>query len=141
MRLAVAALSLHPAPHTLLIDRQGGRKAYGSILLRSLDINALHVLTEDDDASRYTLTHLPHLTEIGFYRNGERQHSLISLASIVAKYVRELSMRTFNGYWRSRIEGLTPTAGYYSDGMRFFSEIEPHLRPLGIKRDTVLRIR
>ncbi|UCG34330.1 MAG: hypothetical protein JSU68_06765 [Phycisphaerales bacterium] len=141
MRLAVAAMSLGAEPHTLLIDRQGGRKAYASVLLRSLDIDTLHVLSEDDEASRYTLTHLPHLTEIGFYKSGERQHSLIALASIVAKYVRELSMRTFNGYWRSRIEGLAATAGYYSDGMRFFSQIEPHLRPLGIKRDSVLRIR
>ena len=141
MRLAVTALSLGAGPHALLIDRQGGRKAYAPVLLRSLDINTLHVLNEDDDASRYTLTHLPHLTEIGFYKNGERQHSLIALASVVAKYVRELCMRTFNGYWRSRIRGLAATAGYYSDGMRFFSQIEPHLRPLGLERDTVLRIR
>ena len=42
---------------------------------------------------------------------------LVALASIVSKTVRELWMDVFNEYWRGRIPGLRPTAGYPSDAV------------------------
>ena len=38
-----------------------------------------------------------------------------ALASMTAKYLRELSMRAFNEFWCARVTGLRPTAGYPMD--------------------------
>ena len=141
MRLVTQALAEDGSDHTLVIDRQGGRRRYAAALLKSLDLDRLHVAAEDAQASRYTLTHLPHLGEIGFYKSGEEHHFSIALASIIAKYVRELCMGLFNRYWCQQVEGLTATAGYYADGMRFFGQIQPHLRRLGLEPTAVLRLR
>ena len=111
MRLVSRALADDAGAHRVLIDRQGGRRAYTAALLKSLNLNTLQVAAEDADASRYTLTHLDHLCEIGFYKSGEKQHLPIALASIMAKYFRELCMRLFNRYWCGEVEGLSATAG------------------------------
>ena len=42
-----------------------------------------------------------------------------ALASMTAKYLRELSMRAFNEFWCARVPGLRPTAGYPGDAPRF----------------------
>jgi ribonuclease HII len=141
MRLVTRALGDNEAPHTFLIDRQGGRTSYAPVLMKLLDIDTLAVLSENTKASRYTLTHLPRLCEIGFYKDGEEGHFPIALASIMAKYLRELSMKLFNRYWCDRVEGLSGTAGYYKDGMRFFSQIRPSLARLGVPESSVLRSR
>ena len=48
-----------------------------------------------------------------------------ALASMTAKYLRELSMRAFNEFWCARVPGLRPTAGYPTDAPRSNSEIAP----------------
>jgi len=141
MRLVTRALADNDAAHSFLVDRQGGRSAYASVLMKWLDIDTLAVVAENARVSRYALTHLPHLCDIGFYKNGEEQHFPIALAGIMAKYLRELSMRLFNRYWRERIEGLSGTAGYYQDGMRFFGQVRPYLKSLGLTESSVLRSR
>ena len=35
-----------------------------------------------------------------------------ALASMASKYLRELAMQAFNDFWRRRVPGLRPTAGY-----------------------------
>ena len=60
---------------------------------------------------------------------------------MIGKYVRECSMKLFNGYWTRERRGLRPTAGYGTDAGRFFREIEPELRRLAIPREAVLRLR
>ncbi len=54
-------------------------------------------------------------------------HLPVALASMLAKYVRELCMGQFNRYWGHLVPGLQPTAGYYVDAQRFLGEIRPHL--------------
>ena len=49
----------------------------------------------------------------------DQRDGLVALASIVSKTVRELWMDVFNAYWRARVPGLRPTAGYPVDAVRF----------------------
>jgi ribonuclease HII len=127
--------------HTFTVDRQGGRIAYARELMRQLQIDTLHIAAEEPQASRYALTHLPRLSEVGFYRDGESRHLLIALASIISKYLRELCMVLFNRYWREHIGELRPTAGYYTDAQRFLAEVRPHLGRLRIAEEALVRAR
>ncbi len=64
-----------------------------------------------------------------------------ALASMAAKYLRELFMESFNAFFAERIEGLKPTAGYYEDGRRFMQDVGGTLRRLGIERTALVRSR
>jgi hypothetical protein len=68
---------------------------------------------------------------IDFLADGERALPT-ALASMVSKYLRELSMLAFNGYWRRHLPELKPTAGYPGDSRRFKAEITPLQQSLGI---------
>ena len=46
-----------------------------------------------------------------------------ALASMASKYLRELAMQAFNEFWRRRVPGLLPTAGYPQDAKRFRADI------------------
>jgi len=48
----------------------------------------------------------------------------VALASMTAKYVRELSMAAFNAWWCGRVEDLAPTAGYPLDAARWRRDVE-----------------
>jgi pyruvate/2-oxoglutarate/acetoin dehydrogenase E1 component len=50
---------------------------------------------------------------------GGEARAPVALASMTAKYVRELAMHAFNTFWSSRLPGLRPTAGYPSDALRW----------------------
>ena len=68
----------------------------------------------------------------GFLEKGERMLPT-ALASMTAKYLRELAMRPFNAFWRRHIPGLKPTAGYPADARRFLDDIRLMQRRLGIE--------
>jgi hypothetical protein len=63
--------------------------------------------------------------------NGER-FLPTALASMTAKYLRELAMRAFNEFWSARVPNLRPTAGYPMDSHRFRNAIAVAQRELGI---------
>ena len=65
--------------------------------------------------------------EFRFQPKGER-HLPTALASMTAKYLRELAMRPFNAFWQRHVPGLAPTAGYPSDSRRFWNEIRARTR-------------
>ena len=62
-----------------------------------------------------------------------------ALASMAAKYLRELFMEGLNAFFAARVEGLRPTAGYYGDGTRFLEEVGPVLADLGCSKDEFVR--
>ena len=64
-----------------------------------------------------------------------------ALASMTAKYVRELHMRLFNEWWQIHNPGLRPTAGYYQDARRFLGDTETLRRQLGIDDRLLVRQR
>jgi hypothetical protein len=78
--------------------------------------------------------------EIRFSAKGESEFPT-ALASIYAKLLRELAMRSFNAYWSQHIEGLRPTAGYAVDADRFLKDIEAARAQLGIDHQHFVRER
>jgi hypothetical protein len=64
-----------------------------------------------------------------------------ALASMVSKYLRELSMHAFNAYWRRHLPDLRPTAGYPGDSRRFKTEIAGVQQELGIEDHLLWRER
>ena len=127
------------------IDKQGGRDFYTALLLRSFPEAQLKVLRESPEASSYFLCENsaagPRRTLIQFREKGESACLPTALASMICKYLRELFMHCFNGWWCRQITGLQPTAGYHEDGTRWLLDVEPHLPRLGIRREMLVRVR
>jgi hypothetical protein len=78
---------------------------------------------------------------ITFAQSAEDAHFPVALASMLAKYVRELMMIRFNRYFQSLAPDLKPTAGYVQDGRRFLAEIKPLLKQAGIQQRDLVRMR
>lgn len=123
------------------IDKQGGRQSYGRSLMTAFDDAHLEILEETDTASAYRLVREPAPWEIRFDQGGEKKHLVIALASIYAKYLRELFMKAFNTFWSGHVPNLTPTAGYYTDGQRFVKDIEAAICEMGLDRNLLIRSR
>lgn len=128
--------SANPDSHrvTIVCDRQGGRADYAPFLQHALraDAASVETLEQTDTRSSYRLTaETPGGIKrlgISFMVEGEQHHLPIALASMTAKYVRELSMNRFNAYWaqqhsQSNQTELKPTAGYALDARRWLTDI------------------
>ncbi len=123
------------------IDRQGGRMRYQPSLEQLWPEARLKILTESDRTSSYRLQWEGRCLDLIFQVAAEDHQLPVALASMASKYVRELFMHQLNGYWCSRVPELAPTAGYFSDGRRFFEEIRPHVGRLGIDESLLFRVR
>jgi hypothetical protein len=64
-----------------------------------------------------------------------------ALASMASKYLRELAMQAFNEFWRRRVPGLSPTAGYPQDAKRFRADIAEAQRQWHISDHVLWRSR
>ncbi len=128
-------------PMRIYIDRHGGRKHYLPALQRVFADCHFKVLEESENLSGYLLTSSSREVEVYFTVNGEQQKLTVALASMVSKYVRELFMELFNGFWQPHVPQLAPTAGYYTDGKRFFGQIQPAMKQLGIGKELLYRCR
>ena len=51
---------------------------------------------------------------------------------MLAKYLRERMMESFNAFWQSYFPEIRPTAGYPMDAKRFRAEIESKAIELGL---------
>jgi ribonuclease HII len=136
----------HPEkPCRIQCDKAGGRSAYTLPLRRALPGHSIHTIEETRECSRYDLEQpavggrSPQPIEVAFLMRGDQIDPRISWASCLAKYCRELMMRSFNRYWRARIADLAPTAGYPEDARRFIAEVEDHAEALGFARDEWVR--
>ena len=128
-------------PIMVHVDRQGGRARYLAPLQRVFQGCAFKVLAENETDSAYRLTGRGRAMDVRFTVDCEDRHLPVALASMLSKYVRELFMVLFNRFWASHVSGLAPTAGYYSDGRRFYAEIGPVIRRLGVDGSMVYRSR
>jgi len=122
-------------------DRQGGREHYGRLLRLMFEDWALRVERERDGASEYVLQRGGHAVRLVFTEKAEGRCMAVALASMAAKYLREALMRRFNAWWALRLPGITPTAGYYTDGMRFLNDIQAKRLELGIPDGELVRSR
>jgi len=125
----------------ITVDKHGGRNRYGPLLGKRFRGATLVVRRQDRQVAHYRVRHRGRETDVRFMMHGE-QHSLpVALASMFSKYVRELYMKLFNGYWQKHLPTLKATAGYAADAKRFLDDIAPAREKLGIPDDVLIRTR
>ncbi len=130
-----------PRHPTVIVDRQGGRTRYGDPLRLLFDGADVRVIDESPLASVYAVHHGERRMTIRFEVDSEQRHLPVALASMAAKYTRELLMSRFNKFWQQHVPDVKPTKGYAADGKRFLAEIEPALGELGIASEQLVRQR
>ncbi len=108
----------------VVCDRQGGRTDYAPVLSRLVPGATVSVLEESDRGCRYRLHAEGREMTVLFLAEAESKHLPVALASMVAKYVRELMMARFNAYWCGLCPDLKPTAGYTLDARRWLREAQ-----------------
>jgi len=96
----------------------------------------VQVISETPEWSAYRIGDPP--CRIEFAVRGESRLP-VALASMTAKYVRELSMAAFNAWWCDRVAGLAPTAGYPVDAARWRGEAEAAVVASGLDWDEIWR--
>ena len=114
-------------PLQITCDKHGGRNRYAGLLQHHFSEHWIETISEGRAESRYRWDN----AEIRFRTGGEAELPA-ALASMTAKYLRELAMRGFNAFWGGRIPGLRPTAGYPVDAKRFKADIAVVQRQLAI---------
>ncbi len=139
--IARAARHAPELPLVVRVDRLGGRADYRGMLAIAFPERSLTIVEVSEERSRYRLEGGASPWHIEFAVGADEHHLPVALASMVAKYVRELLMERFNAWWRRQVPDIAPTAGYYSDAQRFLAEIGPVLPSLGLSADRFVRAR
>lgn len=130
---------LRPPKSTFAVcDKHGGRNFYTALLQHHFSEHWIEPMHESRAESRYEWGPPETRTCVTFRTNGER-FLPTALASMTAKYLRELSMRAFNEFWCALVPGLRPTAGYPNDARRFREEIAAKQRELTIDDHVIWR--
>ncbi len=123
-------------PTLVICDKHGGRNRYDDLLAEVLDDRMVFAVGESRERSVYRVGS----SELRFQMKAEANFP-VALASLVCKYVRELSMEAFNQFWTEYIPGLKSTAGYPVDAARFKKDIAETQAKLGITDDVLWRAR
>lgn len=127
----------------VIVDRHGGRTHYRNELQMVFPDASIQILAESEAVSRYRLHRAhrgddSHMT-ISFVKEGDQKHFPVALASMTAKYVRELLMLRMNRFFTSQLPELKPTAGYFADGRRYMRDVAEVVDRLGVGRDRLVR--
>lgn len=121
------------------VDRQGGRKNYQSLLESKFTPAEVTTLHESSQKSFYKIACGFRQMFIQIQVNSEKHHLPVALASMVAKYIRELLMTRFQNFWSLYAPNIKPTFGYFRDGRRFLEEIHPLITELNIDPEDFIR--
>ena len=125
----------------LVVDKQGGRNNYAGLLKGILCKAEVKTVREGAQESTYEVADEQRKMAISFVEKGEDTCMAVALASIFSKYVRELFMHLENQYWLRLVPDLKPTAGYYTDALRFLSQIADARKREAIQDDILIRIK
>lgn len=117
-------------------DRHGGRKRYAAVVSRHFDCPLVQPIEETSERSAYDLP--ASRCRIEFCVGGEGRGP-VALASMTAKYVRELAMEAFNAFWCERSPGLVATAGYPLDAARWRHDAAAAIQSAGVADDDLWR--
>lgn len=133
------AVCLAGEPVEVLVDKHGGRNHYGSLLEEAIPGTRAEAEEESAHRSVYRVTGLKCDLHIRFEPRADRSYFSVALASMLAKYIRELLMLEFNHFWLTHLPNLAPTAGYPGDAARFMDSIRPVAAKLGVTEATLWR--
>ncbi len=140
LRTADAIWNQWPDVHPrIVIDRHGGRTHYRDELQTAWPDSSIRILDETEEFSRYHIRQAGRELTVTFVVEAETRHLPVALASMTAKYTRELVMARLNRYFQSHLPELKPTAGYFKDGRRYIDDIAPLITRLRIDRDCLVR--
>jgi len=140
-RLVAGVWDRWPDAHPrVVVDRQGGRTHYLDDLQVAFPEARIRIVTESEALCRYELKRGDAPLTISFVADSERHHLPVALASMTAKYVRELLMLRLNRFFREHHPELKPTAGYVTDARRYLADIEPVINDLGLERGELVRV-
>lgn len=124
------------------LDRLGGRRHYRQWLGEVFPNAFVRTRAEDAAASRYRVAQADGTSlEVRVAVGCEARQLAVALASMVAKYIRELHMELLNRFWAARVRGLLPTAGYPADAARFVREISTAAQAEGLAVRDLVRCR
>lgn len=118
----------------VVCDRLGGRAMYAELLRRAIPGAEVTILEESETRSRYVVEDTGSRRRMGvsFLVEAEQAHLPVALASMIAKYTRELCMARFNRSWEAAARDLAglelkPTAGYAQDARRWLHDARAFL--------------
>lgn len=120
-------------------DKHGGRNTYAAMLQNALPMGMLIVREEGALRSHYEILGASRPIHITFQPRADVEHFSVALASMASKYLRELCMIEFNQFWLTQVPGLTPTAGYPNDAIRYMNAIRPVLQKIGLEEGAIWR--
>lgn len=123
------------------MDQHGGRRYYANLLAGAFPMHRVETLQESAEWSRYRLAGAEAVMDLTVCRKAESSSLPVALASMAAKYVRELVMGQLNAYFQARLPNLAPTAGYGRDAWRFLAEVRSAQAEADIPIDMILRSR
>lgn len=128
-------------PVLVFCDKQGGRNQYAPMLQAAFPEG--WVITERESAaeSRYRITGLDRDWCIVITPRADASGVAVAVASMLAKYLREVCMLQMNRFWRQHLPQIQPTAGYPVDARRFLAEIRPLLVTLNLAEEAIWRVK
>jgi ribonuclease HII len=139
--LIESVLSVHTQENiTFSIDKQGGKQYYSNFINDIFPFAPIETIQETPDVSEYFLLRNKQKLHFGFYKSGDSLFEEISMASILAKWLRENFMIAFNSHWLA-YNKVPPTAGYPEDGKRFIKEMMSYFEKSEIPLDLIIRNR
>ncbi|PQO47997.1 hypothetical protein [Blastopirellula marina] len=127
-----------PGDVYIVCDKHGGRDRYAGLLQETFGDLLFRVREESRRRSSYEWEREEGRGLIEFRQGGE-EFLPAALASMHAKYLREITMDAFNAFWRSHDPTLRPTAGYPIDAKRFLQETVDLRKQLAIADDLLWR--
>lgn len=141
-RLLQRVIDEHGESHPFVaVDRQSGTTHYRRALQTLFPSASIRIVSEDSEASTYGLElDRDRRATVSFVKGGDGLHLPTSLASMTAKYVRELTMIRFNRYFAGMLPEVKPTAGYVQDARRFLGDVDGVIRERNLDRDELIRM-
>lgn len=127
------------APVEIAVDKLGGRHFYAPLVNEAFPDGWVRVVREGPDLCEYVVYGLAREIRLRFEPRADGAHLNVALASMAAKYLREVCMAQFNRYWVGRVPGLKPTAGYPVDAARFYAAIRAPMATDGTAEHLVWR--
>lgn len=124
----------------IICDKHGGRSRYAGLINSCLTTEFIKIECESRQLSQYRWRENGTEYELRFQAQGE-SFLPTALSSMIAKYIRELSMLVWNRFWAKRIPGIQPTKGYPQDAKRFRHDIAHMQTKLGIPDESIWRSR
>ncbi|MBI1248939.1 hypothetical protein GC197_13995 [bacterium] len=124
----------------IVCDKHGGRDYYAGLLQHFFPDAWWQIQEESRSVSRYEADVDSHEITIEFRSKGEG-FLPTALASIYAKFHREVAMLAINQFWAKHIPGIQETAGYPVDAARFAIDTERQRAELKIPWEMFWRLK